>query len=454
MDTGVDRSRDPLTLRFADRALERDFQAEMAAVNGPQARVGAVISAGLWLIGAFLIPIAIDIDRGLVVLICGGMVVANLAGAVGSRWAPTLDRQQVIGLTLNALAGLAVLALIEGSGTFDRYAAPALLLIAIFAFVVIRLRFVFALVAAGTYLIGFVVVLVTRPTGGSALDVFLVAAAILVGLGATYLLERSARDVFAQRRLIESQAAELAAAHATSERLLRNILPESVAQRLKDGETTIADGYDDATVLFADLVGFTPLAASLGPAETVGLLDRLFSAFDLLAERHGLEKIKTIGDAYMVVGGVPVAGADHPSGPWRWASTCSTRSATWPPRSAVRSTSGSGSTPGRWWPASSARASSSTTCGVTRSTSPAGSSRTGSPARSRRARRRGPVEEQPQELGAQTHVVLGRAHVEPGLAHQPGQPRTRCLGAAGPPRSHRRTTRRPGASATRCRSAP
>ena len=118
--------------------------------------------------------------------------------------------------------------------------------------------------------------------------------------------------MFAQRRLIESQAAELAAAHATSERLLLNVLPESVAERLKDGETTIADGYDDATVLFADLVGFTPLAASLSPAETVGLLDRLFSAFDQLAERHGLEKIKTIGDAYMVVGGVPVAGSDHP----------------------------------------------------------------------------------------------------------------------------------------------
>ena len=146
----------------------------------------------------------------------------------------------------------------------------------------------FATVAAGTYLVGFVVVVATRPAGGTALDLFLVGAAIIVGLAATYLLERGARDVFAQRRLIESQAAELAAAHATSERLLLNILPESVAQRLKDGETTIADGYDDATVLFADLVGFTPLAASLSPAETVGLLDRLFSAFDLLANCHGL----------------------------------------------------------------------------------------------------------------------------------------------------------------------
>jgi adenylate cyclase len=305
-------SRNPITLQFLDPRLEREFQAEMAAATGAQARIGSIVAAGLWLVAALIIPAAIEIDRGVVLAICGAMVVVNIASAVAARWATTLDRQHVVGLAVNGLAGLAVLALIEAAGTTDRYAAPALLLIAIFAFVVIRLRFVFAAVAAGTYLVGFVAVMLTRPAGGTALDLFLVSAAIVVGLAATYLLERGARDVFAQRRLIESQAAELAVAHATSERLLLNILPESVAERLKAGETTIADGFDDATVLFADLVGFTPLAASLSPAETVGLLDRLFSAFDVLADRHGLEKIKTIGDAYMVVGGVPATGADHP----------------------------------------------------------------------------------------------------------------------------------------------
>jgi adenylate cyclase len=305
-------AREPLTLRFVDPALERDFQAEMAAANGPQGRIGALVAAGLWLVAALIIPAAITVDPGVVRVICLGMVAANLASVVVSRWATTLDRQQFLGFALNGLAGLAVLALIEVSGTSDRYAAPALLLIAIFAFVVIRLRFVFALVAAGTYLVGYLAVVLARPNGGSALDIFLVSAAILVGLGATYLLERGAREVFAQRRLIEDQAAELAVAHATSERLLLNILPAAVAERLKSGETTIADAYEDATVLFADLVGFTPLAAGLGPAETVELLDRLFSSFDELAERHGLEKIKTIGDAYMVVGGVPQVSTDHP----------------------------------------------------------------------------------------------------------------------------------------------
>ena len=313
MEDGPGSNRDPLTLRFREPSLERAFQAEMAASNGPQARVGATVAIGLWLVAAGIIPAVVDVDRLVVSVICVGMAGANLIGVLASRYATTLDRQQAIGFALNGLAGLAVLALISVSGTTDRYAAPALLLIAIFAFVVIRLRFVFAAVAAGTYLTGYLVVVAGGPARGTVLDVFLVAAAILAGLAATYLLERGARDVFAGRRLIERQAAELAEAHATSERLLLNVLPAPIAERLKAGEATIADAYDDATVLFSDLVGFTPLASSLGPAETVELLDRLFSRFDRLAERHGLEKIKTIGDAYMVVGGVPTPCADHPS---------------------------------------------------------------------------------------------------------------------------------------------
>ena len=96
-----------------------------------------------------------------------------------------------------------------------------------------------------------------------------------------------------------------------SERLLLNILPATIAERLKDGPDVIADGFDVVTVLFADIVGFTAFAHARPPAEVVALLDRLFSEFDELADRHGLEKIKTIGDAYMVAGGLPVPRPDH-----------------------------------------------------------------------------------------------------------------------------------------------
>ena len=98
---------------------------------------------------------------------------------------------------------------------------------------------------------------------------------------------------------------------AKSERLLLNVLPEVIAVRLKESNEIIADGFDDVTVLFADIAGFTPLAARLTPEELVRMLDGLFSEFDAIAARHGLEKIKTIGDAYMVAGGLPVPRADH-----------------------------------------------------------------------------------------------------------------------------------------------
>jgi len=96
-----------------------------------------------------------------------------------------------------------------------------------------------------------------------------------------------------------------------NERLLLNILPEPIANRLRNGEPVIADRFDDVTLLFADIVGFTILSASMSPSELLRVLNEVFTAFDELVERAGLEKIKTIGDAYMVVGGMSTASADH-----------------------------------------------------------------------------------------------------------------------------------------------
>jgi len=100
-------------------------------------------------------------------------------------------------------------------------------------------------------------------------------------------------------------------AKAESDALLLNVLPRSIADRLKRGERVIADHYDAVTILFADVVDFTPFAAHETPARAVDLLNDVFSNFDTLAERHDLEKIKTIGDAYMVIAGAPEPRADH-----------------------------------------------------------------------------------------------------------------------------------------------
>jgi len=119
-----------------------------------------------------------------------------------------------------------------------------------------------------------------------------------------YQMDVSARREFTAMRLLDKE-------RERSERLLLNILPAPIAERLKASEESIAEHSDGVTVLFADIVGFTPLSASKTPQALVELLNRIFSEFDALADAHGLEKIKTIGDAYIAVAGLPNPWPDH-----------------------------------------------------------------------------------------------------------------------------------------------
>ena len=117
-----------------------------------------------------------------------------------------------------------------------------------------------------------------------------------------------------KKRLRDQEQAylqELQIEKEKSEQLLLSILPKPVAEQLKQNKSTIADSFAEATVLFADIVDFTQFASDRSPIELVSLLNKIFSAFDQLAEQHGLEKIKTIGDAYMAVGGIPTVRSDH-----------------------------------------------------------------------------------------------------------------------------------------------
>jgi class 3 adenylate cyclase len=111
--------------------------------------------------------------------------------------------------------------------------------------------------------------------------------------------------------LVSQRTHELEAEKQTSDRLLLNVLPGPIADRLKSGENLIVDRFDSVSVLFADIVGFTEVASHTSPEALVTMLNELFSMYDQLAERHGLEKIKTIGDSYMAVAGIPEPVDDH-----------------------------------------------------------------------------------------------------------------------------------------------
>jgi adenylate cyclase len=138
-----------------------------------------------------------------------------------------------------------------------------------------------------------------------AVNLLMVTAMLFLAFQHFARMQIAAHDALVQThsKLIEEKA--------NSERLLLNILPAAIATRLKLNQGGIADGFGEVSVLFADIVGFTVLSARLEPKDLVAMLDEMFSRFDQLADRHHLEKIKTIGDAYMVAGGIPEPRSDH-----------------------------------------------------------------------------------------------------------------------------------------------
>lgn len=172
---------------------------------------------------------------------------------------------------------------------------------------ILRLRFPTA--TAGGWFTSAIYLAFLLTTNALASDVLLRHAFWLVSANVFGMFMGYQLDLFARREFIAMRA--LAIERERSERLLLNILPASIAARLKTSEEAIADHSDNVTVLFADIVGFTPLSTRKTSQALVQLLNRIFTEFDALAEVHGLEKIKTIGDAYMAAAGLPERRNDH-----------------------------------------------------------------------------------------------------------------------------------------------
>ena len=305
------RDLDRRTLRFHDPTLESLYQTGAVESVRREARAGALVSIVLWLLGGVLIPNATDIPASVSTPTVLAMAAVNLTALLPIRRMRTLDDALRLLLLINVLTGIALVALASQAAQFERYAGPAVMLQSIFALFIAR-RFLLTSVAGAIQVALLAIVATSRGIlGGYVLDLFLVISTVTVGAAATYVIEEAARTGWYQRRLIEAQQLELAAEKEKSDRLLRNVLPDQIADRLREREATIADRVAGASVLFADLVGFTPLAGQLAPAEVVRMLDDLFGAFDELTDQFGLEKIKTIGDAYMAAGGVPIDAPDH-----------------------------------------------------------------------------------------------------------------------------------------------
>lgn len=228
------------------------------------------------------------------------------------RWERHQPAMLLFGLTVNTV--VLWIASISPPAGFFIYAGFAVIFVTLGPFLArmnVKTQLVYTLLTVALYNLFDVLQAHAQPMYRLSLNLTLFT---LGGIGALAArqLEIQARLAFLQRRVIRDQMAALDVERHRSESLLLNVLPRRIAERLKnEPDTTIADRFQSATVLFSDIVGFTELSARLAPDEIVRRLDEVFSRFDGIADELELEKIKTIGDAYMVAGGVPARRTDH-----------------------------------------------------------------------------------------------------------------------------------------------
>jgi class 3 adenylate cyclase len=294
-----------LTLSFLDTELEHAYQREEGSAGLSGFRIISGASLILWALAALLLPHGTDISPALSYTVGGLMALLGGFCLIASPWATTMNRQHLLGSMLTTANGLVILFLAYEGNVLEGYAVGALLLLFVFGFVS-GTRFLFATARTLVIAIGFAIAVATYDGSRSLLiDSFIFLAAGAGSLVGLRILERNRRRVWLQQMVIAEQMVALAAEQGESERLLLNILPASVSTRLRSGEYPIADTFPSVTVLFADLVGFTPMAANTSATDVIMMLSALFTYFDDLVSERRLEKIKTIGDAYMAVGGLP-----------------------------------------------------------------------------------------------------------------------------------------------------
>jgi class 3 adenylate cyclase len=301
------------TLRFHGPELERAFLDDYLRVVRTPIRVAHLLGIGMWLFWGLIVrrflvdELSFDLTVRFFVLI--PILLIGLATTFLPGWSRFFQLEVFLAVLCTGIAWIVY----SGSLTeipFD-YGYVGLILIMTFSYTLVRLHFV-PVVAASAILVALYVGFSLRAGVNPdhlALATFYLGSFLVLGAIASYTLERSNRLLFIRERDLDLE-------RARSDSLLHNILPRAIIDRLKARrqsatEVHIADGLDEVTVLFVDMEGFTGESARTPPAALVDALNQLFTRFDEIADRCGLEKIKTVGDAYMAVAGAPEPRVDH-----------------------------------------------------------------------------------------------------------------------------------------------
>lgn len=303
-----EKCRSMLTLRF-DPESEREFQADYCRKTIRACRFAMLL---VLLVTVFFGYAEIDVplkERIPALGIRFGILCPCLLLLLASTYLRSTVRylQPAMAMTVvvcgTGLIGISAIGTVNRHAGVDQMTVTSMLTLMV-GFTLVKLQFWPSTLAGVT--VALICMGMERRLGVPHLlwNSLMLTTAGLFGMTACFTQERYNRREFVLTRQLKEE-------QARSERLLLNILPGPIAERLKRSPVSIADSFAEVTVLFADIVDFTPLSARITPTQVVELLNRIFSAFDALAERHGLEKIKTIGDAYMAVGGLPEPRSDH-----------------------------------------------------------------------------------------------------------------------------------------------
>jgi class 3 adenylate cyclase len=298
----------PLTLAFRSREMEREYWTRRL----PRMRGRTAIAVGLVLVlytafgllDPWIVPEIVRrawLIRGGVLALCAVLILAT-------RTRLFARAHQALLASMPLLGGLGMLAIMSSSGETGRLLYYVGLILAImWSLLFADLRFPLALGASVYLVAGYeLIALVISPLPPPVVvnNTFFLVAALMMAAFSGYSRERAERINFRQSLIIEQERQK-------SEKLLLNILPREISEQLKSSGGTLAQRFGEASILFADIVGFTVLSARMGAEEIIELLNRVFSFFDSLVDKYDVEKIRTIGDNYMVVAGVPRPRPDH-----------------------------------------------------------------------------------------------------------------------------------------------
>jgi class 3 adenylate cyclase len=298
----------PATLAFRDPEVERAYLDHHAAATRGDYRHVVALSGILWILFGIWDWVVLPDHRETLWKMRYAVTPAHVL-AYAFSYAPfhVFRRHwQEVSVALNLVGGLGVVAMQIAVPEVTPYAYFGVCVINLVAHTLGRIRFFAASLSCLAIVAAYVVVVAIQgaDTRHMVNSLTWLVLANAIGMFSSYTVETYRRRDFAQSRALEREKQK-------SELLLLNILPEPIAERLKNDAGSIAEGFEHVSVLFADIVGFTQLTQRMPPRQLVALLNDVFSEFDEAAERLGLEKIKTIGDAYMVVGGLPTPRADH-----------------------------------------------------------------------------------------------------------------------------------------------